>query len=123
MHCYLCSSELFTTRKGEVRDNPTLRIKECISCGLVTLEDHSHIKSDFYKNSGMHASDLPSIDYWLKETQSDDRRRLEMIRPMLTNANLLDFGCGAGGFLNLAKNLARNVTGIELGRLWKSQAV
>ncbi len=54
------------------------------------------------------------MDTWLKETEWDDRRRFEMFKAALTNKRLLDFGCGAAGFLQLARGMATSVTGIEL---------
>ncbi len=114
MNCYLCQSTHFTARKGEVRDAPRLNIIECDQCGLVTLSDTHHIGTGFYENSGMHGSEPNPIDSWLKETAWDDQRRFDMVKAMLPNKRLLDFGCGASGFLRLAKTVAAEVTGIEL---------
>ena len=36
-----------------------------------------------------------------------------MLKPMLKNKTLMDFGCGAGGFLNKARHVAEDVFGIE----------
>jgi len=114
MNCYLCQSTHFTARKGEVRDAPGMQIVECDHCGLVTLSATDHIVPGFYENSGMHGAEPIPIDAWLKETEWDDQRRFEMVKAMLPNKRLLDFGCGASGFLQRAKNLAAEVTGIEL---------
>ena len=91
-----------------------MKIIECDNCGLVSLSQTDHIVQGFYEGSGMHGTDLISIDSWLKETEWDDQRRFEMVKPMLPNKRLLDFGCGAGGFLRHAKSLAAEITGIEL---------
>ncbi len=114
MNCYLCQSPHFTVRKGEVRDAPEMGIFQCDNCGFVTLSTTSHIAPGFYENSGMHGSAPTSIEEWLKDTEWDDQRRFEMLQPMLPNKRLLDFGCGAAGFLNRARFLAADVTGIEL---------
>ena len=114
MNCYLCDSTIFSTRKGKVRDNSNLQILECSECGLVSLSGDSHITKNFYTNSGMHGEELISIDAWLKETEWDDLRRFEMLRKVLPNKKLLDFGCGAGGFISLANSLVETATGIEL---------
>lgn len=114
MNCYLCKSTSFSTRKGKVRDNANLQILECNECGLVSLSDDSHVTKDFYTKSGMHGEELISLDAWLKETEWDDLRRFEMLRKVLPNKKLLDFGCGAGGFLGLASSLVETATGIEL---------
>jgi 2-polyprenyl-3-methyl-5-hydroxy-6-metoxy-1,4-benzoquinol methylase len=114
MNCYLCDSTSFLTRKGKVRDNPKLQILECRGCGLVSLSEHSHITNNFYTNSGMHGEDPISIEAWLKDTKWDDERRFRMLKSILSNKKLLDFGCGAGGFLQMASSLVDVATGIEL---------
>jgi SAM-dependent methyltransferase len=114
MNCYLCQSPDFSTRKGEVRDAPGMQIVECANCGLVTLSPMDHIVPGFYENSGMHGAEPTPMDAWLKETEWDDQRRFDMVKAMLPNKRLLDFGCGATGFLQRARNLALDVTGIEL---------
>ena len=114
MNCYLCESTSFTTRKGKVRDNPNLQILECSRCGLVSLSDDSHITKHHYTKSGMHGEEPIAIEAWLKETEWDDLRRFEMLRKVLPTKKLLDFGCGAGGFLRLASSLVETATGIEL---------
>lgn len=114
MKCYICSSNTFNTRKGQVRDAPDLKIMECNNCGLVSLSSVEHIHSGFYEKSGMHGEDPTSIDAWLKDTEWDDTRRLEMLKALLPNKKLLDFGCGAGGFLKKAQHIAGKIAGIEL---------
>lgn len=114
MNCYLCTSSHFTLRKGEVRDAPSMQILQCGNCGLVTLSDRSQIVPGFYENSGMHGNELIPMEVWLRETECDDQRRFEMVKVMLPNKRVLDFGCGAAGFLQRVKALAAEVTGIEL---------
>src|ERR1700753_2602021 len=98
MTCYLCNSSEFSLRKGAVRDAPALRILECTSCGLVALSSAEHIGSDHYADSGMHGTEVPAIEAWLRETERDDQRRFEMLSNLLPNRKVLDFGSGAGGF-------------------------
>jgi len=114
-------------RNGAVRDNPALEIRECNSCGLVYLSSIEHIQDGHYEASGMHGDVPPPMDAWLRETESDDRRRFQMLRPLLINKTLLDFGCGCAGFLNLAKSVAADVAGVEIERrvshYWDSRLV
>jgi 2-polyprenyl-3-methyl-5-hydroxy-6-metoxy-1,4-benzoquinol methylase len=114
MDCYLCESTNFVSRKGQVRDAPDLKILECAHCGLVALSSLGHIQTGFYENSGMHGAEPEPMPTWLRETDWDDQRRFDMLKPMLSNKKLLDFGCGAGGFLNKAQFLSGTVEGIEL---------
>lgn len=116
MNCYLCESTSFNLRKGQVRDAPDLKILECIHCGLVTLSSLGHIQSGFYEESGMHGAEPTPMETWLRDTDWDDQRRFDMLKPMLPNKKLLDFGCGAAGFLRKARRLADTVAGIELER-------
>jgi 2-polyprenyl-3-methyl-5-hydroxy-6-metoxy-1,4-benzoquinol methylase len=113
MSCYLCAGTEFTTRKGGVRDDPSLEILECNGCGLVALSSLEHIRAGHYETSGMHGDELPSMESWLRESERDDRRRVEMLRSRLANRRVMDFGSGAGGFVNEATGLAAEVCGIE----------
>ena len=114
MNCYLCNTASFKSRKGQVRDAPNIGILECINCGLVTLSSLQHIHAGFYEDSGMHGAKITPMDNWLKDTDGDDQRRFDSLKTILPNNKLLDFGCGAGGFLNKARQLASSVAGIEL---------
>lgn len=91
-----------------------MQILECDNCGLVTLSATDHIVPGFYENSGMHGAEPTPMEAWLKETEWDDQRRFDMVKTMISNKRLLDFGCGAAGFLERAKSLAAEVTGVEL---------
>jgi cyclopropane fatty-acyl-phospholipid synthase-like methyltransferase len=113
-NCYLCGFTEFNRRKGQVRDNSKLIILECSNCGLVFLNTTDHISSCFYEASRMHGAEPYTMEEWLNDTEQDDQRRYDMLKALLPNKRLLDFGCGAAGFLRLAKSLAAEVTGIEL---------
>ena len=113
MNCYICQSSTFKIRKGQVRDASELKILVCINCGLVFLSSFEHINPGFYEDSPIVGVEVPSIEFWLKLTDLDDQRRFEMLSSILENKKLLDFGCGAGGFLNKAQTLAAFAAGIE----------
>ncbi len=117
MTCYLCGNEQSTERKGQVRDNPFAKIYQCDACGLVYLTPCAQESSaTFYQNGGMHGSadDATPVDRWLRDTARDDLRRFECLRELITNKNVLDFGCGAGGFMLHAQEVAESVSGVEL---------
>ena len=116
MSCYLCKSDKYSKRAGAVRDNPDIDILECSNCGLVYLSSLGYIYGEHYETSGMHDDEVPNIDKWLKETELDDKRRYDFVKEKIANKNVLDFGCGVGGFLEMAKRSASNVSGIELER-------
>jgi len=125
--CYLCGSTEFKIRPGSVRDRPELEIFECASCGLVFLSSFDHIKDGFYENSEMHGKDVLDIQTWTRETEWDDERRFQYLKSVLPNQKLLDFGCGAGGFLLKAQNLAATTHGVEpetrLNRYYESHGL
>lgn len=116
MKCYLCESVVFKVRDGEVRDLRDLKVLECLECGLVALSSQDHIDANFYENSGMHGTNSVSVDDWLNNADEDDRRRFDILKPLIKNTRLLDFGCGAGGFLSKSANLASSINGVELER-------
>jgi 2-polyprenyl-3-methyl-5-hydroxy-6-metoxy-1,4-benzoquinol methylase len=115
MSCYLCQSNEYSKRTGTVRDNRDIDVLQCDECGLVYLSSTDHIKKEHYEESGMHDDGL-NINNWLKETDKDDERRFQFIKEKITNKNVLDFGCGIGGFLEKAKTVAKTVVGVELER-------
>ena len=73
MKCYLCNATKFIKRKGQVRDNPDLKILECLSCGLVALNSHDHVRAGHYENSGMHENQNQIMELWFSETVEDDQ--------------------------------------------------
>lgn len=111
--CYLCNSESLRERPGKVRDNDRLKVLECNDCGLVFLSSFEHIQDSHYEQSGMHGNELPNVTDWLIESDADDERRFNFLKPRLIRKELLDFGCGAGGFLSKARYFAANVVGLE----------
>jgi SAM-dependent methyltransferase len=113
MTCYLCGCSNFKARPGTVRDNERVKVLECSECGLVFLDSHDHINEDFYQNSGMH-DENPDYDQWLLATERDDYRRLNVFKEKIINKVVLDFGCGIGGFLELAKEFCKESYGLEL---------
>ena len=121
--CYLCNSENKFRRPGSVRDNKKLRILECADCGLVYLSSKKHIKKSHYEKSGMHNGKKRNVNLWLKETQADDTRRFKFIKKNISNKKIIDFGCGAGGFLELASKYAKEANGIELEKAMQESFV
>jgi len=111
--CYLCGGKEYRKRPGRVRDNPDLEINECLSCGLVFLSSFGHIHDKFYESSGMHGGEI-DVGAWAVETAWDDDRRFNFLKTLMENRAVLDFGCGNGGFLLRARDMAARIAGIEL---------
>jgi len=117
MACYLCGSERFKFREGEVRDKKELKVLECLDCSLVYLSDDSHVKDGFYEDSNMHKEF--DLQRWINETDPDDKRRYNFTKKLITNRDILDFGSGNGGYLKYAKKSAKSVSAIELEKAIK----
>lgn len=112
--CYICKKTVFERVEGRVRDLPELKIFRCTTCGLVFLENFDHISDTFYNESKMRESDSnKEWQLYMNECLVDDTRRAELVKPLIINKSILDFGCGGGGFLIKIKNFALNCDGIE----------
>ena len=114
MTCYLCGSTRRTAVPGVVRDAPEMQIFECQDCGLVYLSSSAHASAGLYEQGGMHGQAPVALDTWRKETYPDDLRRYGALQSVLANRDVLDFGCGNGGFLELCLPTARSIDGVEL---------
>jgi len=113
MGCYVCGCEQYDVRKGQIRDLEGVEIHECANCGLTYLESSRHISSAHYTESPIVGPLHPSVDDWLKSTSVDDGRRFKEYAESLAGKKVLDFGCGAGGFLNRCKEIALVADGVE----------
>ena len=72
-----------------------------------------------YENGFMYKSDSMvdwDIEERLKAFEKDDNRRFEMIKSLCKNKNVLDFGCGFGGFLQRISKVTNKCCGVELGK-------
>jgi len=120
MNCYLCQSDKKERVEGKVRDIPDLSILRCSDCGLVFLESFDHISDTFYEEAKMRESDpnKPMLEWEkvLNECCADDQRRAEYVVADIKNKDILDFGCGGGGFLLKVKDLAGTSAGVEKDR-------
>lgn len=120
MTCYLCqskNSEKIPARlRGYSAEEANNRyMLKCKNCGLVYISDTDHISENFYENSNMLPSDIASnFEKWNRLNYNDNQRRKKQFSNLLLNKDILDFGAGAGGFLNSVKNLPNNYDMVEL---------
>lgn len=61
----------------------------------------------------MHGDQPMPVQNWLREADADDERRFRFLRSRLPGKSILDFGCGAGGFLLKAGRIANVAEGVE----------
>jgi 2-polyprenyl-3-methyl-5-hydroxy-6-metoxy-1,4-benzoquinol methylase len=118
--CYLCGNNDFSIRPGRVRDINALDVLECSQCGLVFLSSFDHINDDFYIESGMLNGKV-DIESYRNNTYKDDLRRYLLVEDIILNKSILDFGCGAGGFLAKASERAIAASGIELDQVLRER--
>ena len=128
MKCLVCGSELFEIFHKGTRDNPNVDVLRCVGCNSFQLSSFSQIYDGFYeegemrKNQYIVSQDTYSDqlwDTWIAETKEDDCRRAEKMEKMFGGYNnILDFGCGNGGFLRelKKKNIVNNILGVELDK-------
>lgn len=112
--CYLCGAAELHNVPGAVRDAPETPILECAACGLVFLGPQEAITPEFYAAGGMNQAITADFSNWRRHTAEDDRLRFERLRARMANQDVLDFGCGNGGFVERAAEVARSVQGVEL---------
>lgn len=107
------------------RDNKNINIKMCTKSKIRWLDlQNSKNYSEESLEEYFVGTDIKelSLQEIRKETFKDDKRRIEYIENMLNgdnSKNILDFGCGTGGFLKLLKNKC-NSYGVEMSDIYRN---
>lgn len=109
--CLLCKSADIELIHKKTRDNPNVNVLKCKKCGLVFLD--SKPAANFYENSLMNSGEK-NIEKYRKLTENDDLRRVYMLKDIVGDKSVLDFGCGNGGFLRNIGKFVRKGVGVEL---------
>lgn len=112
----LCGSVEIKERYPYVRDNQEIQVLECTNCNLVFLSSFDHISDSFYEESGMLSGNVDLKNYRI-QSYKDDLRRAEDLSTKVLGKRILDFGCGAGGFLKLINEQVEVAVGVELDRV------
>ncbi len=132
--CYACNHTIFEKLEYTVSDMPELDIYRCKNCNLIFLENFDHIDENFYKEGKMNDdyrvtidSKCKDINTWIEETKLDDHRRFNFLKNDIRQKDILDFGSGNGGFLNLCSRHSKSIAGLELDQtiadLYKSRGI
>lgn len=124
MKCLICGKEKFTCVHEGTRDIPTINVMKCQECGMVMLDSQVANTEENYSDGGMMkdaysakddalAADM-SWEQWIASTSEDDDRRTGILKDMCRGKDVLEFGCGNGGFLRRIGQYSKSVVGIEL---------
>jgi 2-polyprenyl-3-methyl-5-hydroxy-6-metoxy-1,4-benzoquinol methylase len=103
------NEEIFSTK---TRDNKNLTVYRDRISKVIYIDDF-YIGEKVYEN-GQYRSDLNPLLIRDFEDVTDSERRFNSYKQFLVAKSIVDFGCGAGSFLEKSKSLAKSVTGIEL---------
>src|SRR3989339_1181847 len=115
--CYLCDKRQFIVKNKKTRDNSRIKVVQCDVCSLTTLYSFDHLSNVSYIKGDMHQEKINNkqdYDRFLKSLRVDDNRRFKQWSKIIKNKTVLDFGCGAGGFLKLIFPVTKKVYGVEL---------
>ncbi len=125
MKCALCgNAELVVFHKG-LRDRKDIDMLKCTHCELLQISKKGNFDDASYEKGGMHndAYDAEKNEFvhhkweeWVEQSRDDDIRRVMRVLKICKHKKLLDFGCGAGGFLKGIKTYSPStkVCGVEL---------
>lgn len=97
-----------------VRDRSDIGVLRCQKSGVIVLDRSDHMDL-------AHYSEQDGFSYWggshrgqvLERTRRDDMRRAEQFRNLLEGKRCLDVGSGAGGFLDHALPLVKDIAAVE----------
>ena len=115
--CDICGGESILIHNG-TRDNPDVDVYECQNCHTKWLK---YLKGGADGNDYQHGFMNGKPEMYVEEIQkridegkTDDLRRVETVKSWCENKDVLDFGCGFGGFLKGISNVAKTAVGVEL---------
>lgn len=114
--CPICNCNKINNIHKGTRDNPNIDVLKCEECEHIFLSTFDHIRDNFYEKSKMRENKIDS-KVWNEITHKDNLRRVNDLKNCIRDCVVLDFGCGKGGFLDVANPLAKEIYGIELDKV------
>lgn len=97
---------------ARTRDNETAVFRDTKS-GVIFIDDF-YVGEAEYEAGDYRGVDAPSL-----EDRSDTGRRVQAFSHLYQGRAILDFGCGAGGFLRNVRHLCEKSFGLELQRSYR----
>ena len=111
----ISSSESLKIIHPRTRDNKSLNVLKCSQSGVIILEDVL-TNNDYYVQAEKRGSTTTNGVKINPQHLADDRRRFETHKKFLQDKEVLDFGCGIGGFLQLTDRVSKLSVGMELNQ-------
>ena len=118
----LCKFNLSDKNSFEVfhrstRDIANLNVLKCANSGVIVLEKLM-ISQDYYEKNIYYTDSFEEstkIEKGLIKSKplKDDIRRFESYKELIKGSEILDFGCGRGGFIQLSKKISKRSIGLE----------
>lgn len=112
--CFLCGVQEAQKIHHGVRGSEMTDVLKCTGCGLVRLSEIVDDVDVFYASSGMRMDETNDLEKIRLASRGDDERRFRYTERMIEGKNVIDFGCGDGGYLTRAARVAASVIGVEL---------
>ena len=116
----LSDKNSFEVFNKSTRDVANLNVLKCKRSGVIVLEELS-IPEKYYENNLQYTNEFKGIIQTSKgiiesKPLEDDIRRYEAYKHLIKGSNILDFGCGNGGFIRQSKKISKRSVGLEINK-------
>lgn len=114
----LCDKDSLKLYNDRTRDKSKLKVFKCIKSGVIVLEKFV-IPEEYYEKN-IHYTDevkgnTETVEGLIKSKPfEDDIRRFESYKELIKGSEILDFGCGRGGFIQLSNKISKRSVGLEI---------
>ena len=114
----LSDKNSFEVFNESTRDISNLNVLKCKNSGVIVLEKFI-ISEDYYEKNIHYTDEFKGNTETIKgliksKPLEDDIRRFESYKELIKGSEILDFGCGRGGFIQLSKKISKRSVGLEL---------
>lgn len=98
-------------------------VLKCGTCGLVRLDSLPDNVEDFFHKSGMRDFKPADAEELRQAGDAEYKRYFAQTETLIKDKDVVDFGCGCGGYLLYAKRRAKHIAGVELEDSMRAQLV
>ena len=98
------------------RDRNGLNVLKCAKSDVIVLAKNLLAETYYVNNTYYNFdNDIDTVRGIIKSKPlDDDIRRFESYKELIKGSEILDFGCGKGGFLQLSKAISKKSIGLEI---------